>query len=182
MKRRSSSSNNSGNNSSNIDDLPETGADRIERVTSAEKLIFILSALLVSSIPLYVYQKIFFVPLETFALLFLAVTLVSTFLLYTSYNMHAAAKVDAVGGQIRTLVQEGKASLDGIEGFVSASRVRLEATLFSLFALNSLFVVSYMFVGFYALARANEAVNYAVAVPAAALVTFAFAYDARSRA
>jgi hypothetical protein len=141
-------------------------------VNGAERLLFGLSALLVAAIPLFVYQKIYFVPLESNVILFSIVTLLTASLLYLSYDMRMTTKASKVTSQVRELGASNDSEVSKV--------VRLETTAFSLFTVNTLFLLAYMFIAFYALSRVGDAWNYALSVPLAATAVYAIAYDAKN--
>lgn len=140
-----------------------------EVVYSEDRVLFFLSSLFVAAIPIYVYQKIYFLPVESHFLVFVAITLAAAALLWFAHTYQMKHRVEQVETQMRQYTVS--------ESSVPASRKRLEAVAYALFFNNTIFLLSFMFFGFYAFARANDTVNYLLSVPLSGAIAYAISYD-----
>jgi len=153
--------------------------DFSRNVTTKSSALFYGNAFIVSAIPIWLFWRIHQMDLYSSALLFVVVTLVSTYLIALAYKnvkfvlKHKVAQKrgDAVSKEVmKKVADDKKMSKQEKEERILWRKNEVadfEATTFSIFYNNALFLVLVILASFYILRSFSPAINYTLSLASA---------------
>merc|ERR1711963_571746 len=154
--------------------------DFSRNVSTKSSALFYGNALIVSAIPIWLFWRIHQMDLYQSAIVFVLGTIVSTYLVAMAYknvkfilkHKVAVKREDAVAQEVmRKLADDKKMTKKEKDERILWKKNEVadyEATTFSIFYNNALYLVLLIVVSFYVLKNLNPAVNYVASVGAAA--------------
>jgi len=154
--------------------------DFSRNVSTKSSALFYGNALIVSAIPIWLFWRIHQMDLYQSAIIFVLGTIVSTYLVAMAYknvkfilkHKVAVKREDAVAQEVmKKLADDKKMTKKEKDERILWKKNEVadyEATTFSIFYNNALYLVLLIVVSFYVLKNLNPAVNYVASVGAAA--------------
>ncbi|GAM18311.1 hypothetical protein SAMD00019534_014860 [Acytostelium subglobosum LB1] len=168
--------------SNNIDTLDdELAAFRNESLVSTEqRVVYFINALIVAAVPIYLYHAIFFMSLDAFFVVYASVTLFAAIVLTFAYNniyRIKRLKLSAARDHTITMSKGGKSGNTDKKAVYSAKKERQsvvtshEAIAQSIMYNNALFLASTLLFSFVIFKNVPLVYNYITSVSLAAGVT-----------
>lgn len=142
-------------------------------ISTKQQIVFYANAFAVAAVPVYLFSEVFDMPLDTFAVLFVAVTAVATYLLSYAYS-HATRNHRIELGRTRedlasdVVKNAGKKAKKEDLQRLQDEATSAEAAAHSLWTLSAYFLVTVLAMAFFIFARATAPYNYALSVTASA--------------
>jgi translocon-associated protein subunit gamma len=149
-----------------------------KNVSTKSSALFYGNGFIVSALPVWLYWRVHSVDVSAFAIMFLIGTIVSTWLLAFAYkntkhllkHKLAVKREGAVTKEITKKLNDEKISKKEKDERILWKKnevAEYEATTFSIFYNNSLFLAIVIFSSFYVLSGFSPAVNYGLSIGAA---------------
>jgi len=149
-----------------------------KNVSTKSSALFYGNAFIVSALPVWLYWRVHTVDVSAFAIMFVIGTLVSTWLLAFAYkntkhllkHKLAVKREGAVTKEITKKLMDEKISKKEKDERILWKKnevAEYEATTFSIFYNNSLFLAIVIFSSFYVLSGFSPAVNYGLSIGSA---------------
>jgi len=147
-----------------------------KNVSTKSSALFYGNAFIVSAIPVWLYWRVHSIDMSAYAIMFLVGTMVSTWLLAFAYkntkhilkHKLAIKREQAVAKEINIkLADDKKVSKKEKDERILWKKnevAEYEATTFSIFYNNSMFLAIVIFASFYILSGASPTVNYALSI------------------
>jgi len=152
--------------------------------TNDQRVLYVLTAIITVSVPIYLYQTIFDMPLEDFFFVFGVVTLGSAFILTFAYHNVAYSLKGRLSAARENLFSHSKVASEAPKGekkkeFVKKRREQQEdfttkeSIAFSILYNNVFFLLSTVVLAFYVFSSASAPYNYVLSVSlSSALLSF----------
>eukprot|EP00088_Acartia_fossae_P054463 TRINITY_DN6261_c0_g1_i1.p1 TRINITY_DN6261_c0_g1~~TRINITY_DN6261_c0_g1_i1.p1 ORF type:complete len:184 (-),score=47.46 TRINITY_DN6261_c0_g1_i1:373-924(-) len=149
-----------------------------KNVSTKSSALFYGNAFVVSAIPVWLYWRVHTVDVQAYAIMFIIGTLISTWLLTFAYkntkhilkHKVAVKREAAVTKEITKKLADEKMSKKEKDERILYKKnevAEYEATTFSIFYNNSLFLAIVIFASFYVLSGFSPSVNYSLSIGAA---------------